>query len=150
MWVQEGKKFFNIYKLIINIFFSCSTDWHKFPKLTVHFAPLHRSYPVPDRTTQNSWIKNMVLTSFFDLFQPPSMRCSPVLHLRIVHTKPQQPNHFNSCTVTDIAVWIMIIGTRKACCEIPYLQDILCKPCASLVQALCKPCASLVLDDIAV
>ena len=36
--------------------------------------------------------KNIILTSFLDLFQPPSMRISLVLHLNFVHIKPQQPN----------------------------------------------------------
>ena len=42
----------------------------------------------------------MVLTSFLDLFQPPSMRISLILHLNFVHIKPQQPNRFDSCTDT--------------------------------------------------
>ena len=34
----------------------------------------------------------MVLTSFFDLYQAPSMRISLILHLNFAHIKPQQPN----------------------------------------------------------
>jgi len=44
--------------------------------------------------------ENMVLTSFLDLFQPPSMRISLMLHLNFVHIKPQQPNRFDFCTDT--------------------------------------------------
>ena len=42
--------------------------------------------------------ENMVLTSFLDLFQPPSMRNSLFLRLNFVHIKPQQPNLFDSYT----------------------------------------------------
>ena len=42
----------------------------------------------------------MILTSFFDLFQPSSMRITLNLHLNFVHIKPQQPNCFDSCTDT--------------------------------------------------
>ena len=42
----------------------------------------------------------MVPTSFLDLIQPPSMRSSLILHLRFVHTKPQQPYRLDSCTNT--------------------------------------------------
>ena len=42
--------------------------------------------------------ENMVLTSFLDLFQPPSMRISLILHLNFVHIKQQQSNRFDSCT----------------------------------------------------
>ena len=50
----------------------------------------------------------MVLTSFFDLFQPSSMRITLNLHLNFVHIKPQQPNCFDSCTDTGLkyAEWI--------------------------------------------
>ena len=34
----------------------------------------------------------MVLTSFFDFIQAPSMRISLILHLNFAHIKPQQPN----------------------------------------------------------
>ena len=34
----------------------------------------------------------MVLTSFFDFIQAPSMRISLILHLNFAHVKPQQPN----------------------------------------------------------
>ena len=44
--------------------------------------------------------ENVVLKSFLDLCQPPSMRISLILYLNFVHIKPQQPNHFDSCTVT--------------------------------------------------
>ena len=36
--------------------------------------------------------KTMVLTSFFDFIQAPSMRVSLILHLNFAHIKPQQPN----------------------------------------------------------
>ena len=36
--------------------------------------------------------KTMVLTSFFDFIQAPSMRISLILHLNFAHIKPQQPN----------------------------------------------------------
>ena len=44
--------------------------------------------------------KNMVLTSFLNSFQPPSIRISLILHLNSVHIKPQQLNRFDSCTDT--------------------------------------------------
>ena len=34
----------------------------------------------------------MVLKSFFDFIQAPSMRISLILHLNFAHIKPQQPN----------------------------------------------------------
>ena len=47
--------------------------------------------------------KNMVLTSFLNSFQPPSIRISLILHLNSVHIKPQQLNRFDSCTDTEIS-----------------------------------------------
>ena len=44
--------------------------------------------------------ENMVLTSFLNSFQPPSIRISLILHLNSVHIKPQQLNRFDSCTDT--------------------------------------------------
>ena len=46
--------------------------------------------------------KNMVLTSFLNSFQPPSIRISLILHLNSVHIKPQQLNCFDSCTDTGL------------------------------------------------
>ena len=40
--------------------------------------------------------KSMGLTSFFDQYDPLSMRCSLNLQLRSAHEKPQQPNQFDS------------------------------------------------------
>ena len=45
--------------------------------------------------------KNMVLTSFFDLFQPLTMKIGLILHLNFAHIKPQQTNRFDSSTDTD-------------------------------------------------
>ena len=46
--------------------------------------------------------KSLGLTSFFDSFDPLSMRCSLNLQLRSAHEKPIQPNRFDSLTDT---VW---------------------------------------------
>ena len=42
--------------------------------------------------------KSMGLTSFFDQYDPLSMRCSLNLQLRSANEKPQQPNRFDSPT----------------------------------------------------
>ena len=61
--------------------------------------------------------KNMVLTSFLNSFQPPSIRISLILHLNSVHIKPQQLNRFDSCTDTAI--------TKIQCPFLRFLKDIL-------------------------
>ena len=47
----------------------------------------------------------MVLTSFFDFIQAPSMRISLILHLNFAHIKPQQPNPVILVTILDLVDW---------------------------------------------
>ena len=42
--------------------------------------------------------KRISMTSFFDQFDPLSIRSSLNLQLRSAHVKPQQPNRFDSPT----------------------------------------------------
>ena len=58
--------------------------------------------------------KTMVLTSFFDFIQAPSMRISLILHLNFAHIKPQQPNCFDSCTDTEKSQSDFQIGPETA------------------------------------
>ena len=58
----------------------------------------------------------MVLTSFFDFIQAPSMRISLILHLNFAHIKPQQPNPVILVTILDATqsckheIWPQING----------------------------------------
>ena len=56
--------------------------------------------------------KTMVLTSFFDFIQAPSMRISLILHLNFAHIKPQQPNPV-------ILVTILALFLHNGVCLIP-------------------------------
>ena len=63
--------------------------------------------------------KTMVLTSFFDLYQAPSMRISLILHLNFAHIKPQQPNPVILVTILVLTErFIIDLKLKSICCQI--------------------------------